>query len=138
MRLLVTILALWTIASTHLVAQMVKDPKHGLLWEDTAHSKHSKLTYKEAKEYCASLKLGNYEDWRLPTVYELLSIVDFKRYEPAIKSAFAFVETEGEYWSNTAYVGDNKEQWVISFKDGSTDSASWTYERYVRCVRDIK
>ena len=37
------------------------------------------LTYEEAKKYAAELRLGGYEDWRVPTMEELESIVDNTR-----------------------------------------------------------
>ncbi len=119
-------------------ATMVKDPKTKLIWEDTAHVSQTKVNYPQAQQYCKELRLGTFKDWRVPTLKELLSIVDYKRYKPAIKSAFDNVEEESSYWTTTLYIGDSASRWVVNFKDGATSDASQSYDRYVRCVRSIK
>jgi hypothetical protein len=37
-----------------------------------------KLGYSEALAYAGELRVGGYEDWRLPTIHELYSLVDFR------------------------------------------------------------
>jgi len=117
---------------------MVKDPARHLMWEDTPHTKETKVNYFQAKHYCSELKLGKYNDWRVPTLMELLSIVDYRRYKPAIKKPLSYVEEESSYWTTTLYIGDSGSRWVVNFKDGATSDASENYDRYVRCVRDDK
>ncbi|RRS30204.1 MAG: hypothetical protein P794_08015 [Epsilonproteobacteria bacterium (ex Lamellibrachia satsuma)] len=117
---------------------MIKDPKTNLMWEDTQHAENVKITQIKAKEYCRELTLGSFDDWRLPTLAELLSIVDYTRYKPAILNAFSHTEKESFYWTNTAYADTSDEFWGVNFKDGATSNAAEYYDRYVRCVRDIK
>ena len=134
------IVFMMTVALSVVMAEptMVKDPKSNLIWEDTLHTTEEKVTHIEAKAYCEALKLGAFENWRLPTLNELLSIVDHTRYKPATLKEFNHVDNDTLYWSNTAYAGGSSEFWGVVFKDGATDDASETYGRYVRCVRDIK
>ncbi len=136
MRLLVAL----GMGTSMLLAQttMIKDPKHHLLWEDLPHTKETKLTYKEAQSYCSELTLGGFDDWRVPTLKELLTIVDYHRYKPALKAPFGYVEAESSYWTSTPYVGDSSTRWVVNFKDGATSDASENYDRYVRCVREMR
>ena len=119
-------------------ATMIKDPKSNLVWEDTMHVSEVKITHIKAKSYCSELKLGAFEDWRLPTLNELLSIVDYKRYKPALLKEFSYANKDTLYWSSTPYAKTSDEFWGVSFKDGATSNASETYDRYVRCVRDAK
>jgi hypothetical protein len=114
---------------------MVKDPATNLIWEDTTHTTEEKLTQGEAKAYCESLKIGEVAGWRLPTLQELLSIVDYTRAEPAILKEFSHVNGDKLYWSSTPYVGSQDEFWGVKFEDGSTEGASGNYDRHVRCVR---
>jgi hypothetical protein len=114
---------------------MVRDSSTHLIWEDTTHSEETKVTFKEAKSYCKELQLGEYNNWRLPTLGELLSIVNYKKYKPAIIDGFTQVNKDTLYWSSTPYIKEADEYWGVSFKDGSTSNASINYDRYVRCVR---
>lgn len=117
---------------------MVKDPVNNLIWEDTLHASEEKVTHLEAKAYCQALKLGAYEDWRLPRLTELLSIVDYRRYKPAILKEFKHVDNDTIYWSSTVSARTSDDFWGVVFRDGATKTASGLYGRYIRCVRDIK
>ncbi len=117
---------------------MVKDPKNNLIWEDTLHASEVRVTQSEAESYCKTLTLGTFDNWRLPTLPELLSIVDYTHYKPAILKEFKHVENDTLYWSSTVYVRSAGDFWGVVFHDGSTKSSSEIYDRYVRCVRDAK
>ena len=133
---------IWVIAIVSSMAMaepsMVKDPVNNLIWEDTLHASEEKMTHLEAKSYCQGLKLGAYENWRLPTLNELLSIVDFRRYKPAILKEFQHVDNDSIYWSSTISARTSDDFWGVVFRDGSTKTTSGLYGRYIRCVRDMK
>lgn len=117
---------------------MVKDPAHNLIWEDTIHASDEKVTHPEAITYCKALKIENITGWRLPTLTELLTIVDYKRYDPAILQEFNHTDDHAIYWSNTPYISAKNAFWGVNFKDGHTKDAMGNYGRYLRCVKDIK
>jgi hypothetical protein len=117
---------------------MVKDSRTNLMWEDTPHTRETKITQPRAKVYCSELKLGNFEDWRLPSIQELLSLVDYARISPAILKEFSYVEKESFYWTNTVVADESDAFWGVNFKRGASSKASEYYDRYVRCVRDAK
>lgn len=52
----------------------VADNVTGLVWQKT-HS--AKMAYAEAASYCDDLSLGGATDWRVPTIKELYSLIDF-------------------------------------------------------------
>lgn len=116
---------------------IVKDDSRKLLWEDTLHVEDIKITHIKAKEYCSELTLGGYNHWRLPTLTELLTIVDYTKYKPALLKEFEHVNKDTIYWTSTPYVRSSDEYWGVNFKDGATSNATETYDRYVRCVKDI-
>ncbi len=132
-----TLLPLWIILGTFVSAGMVKDLRTGLMWEDSYHSKETKITHPRAVVYCRELKLGGYDDWRLPTIQELLSIVDYSKEEPAILGVFDNVDDEGFYWTSTLVAGEDDEYWGVNFKHGESSRAAEYYDRYVRCVRNV-
>jgi len=117
---------------------IVKDPSTSLMWEDTKHTQDGSVSYIEAEKYCIDLELGNHKDWRIPTLLELLSIVDYKRSQPATLKEFSHVDHDRLYWSSTPYVNATESFWGVIFDDGNTDNASAIYDRRVRCVRAVK
>ncbi|SFV91110.1 hypothetical protein MNB_SV-4-162 [hydrothermal vent metagenome] len=113
---------------------VVVDTKLGLIWQDNSVAKNTKKSWKDAKRYCANLTYGK-KPMRLPTYDELLSIVDYDRYDPAIMPSFKNVNTSDPYWSSSVYVANEKYAWIVSFENGSTNGGNKTYEYYVLCVR---
>ena len=116
------------------VGNIVIDKKRNLMWQDDVSAKSVKRDWSGAKRYCQNLSLGGYSDWRLPDYYELVSIVDYDRYDPAIFSLFKNTASD-YYWSSSVYVSYSSNAWGVQFSDGSTYYTSKTNKRYVRCVR---
>jgi len=117
---------------------MVKDPRTNLMWEDTPHVREAKIRQPRAVIYCNELTVGGFEDWRLPTIQELLTIIDYTRISPAILREFSYTEDESFYWSKTHVADEDDAFWGVNFKRGESSKASEYYDRYARCVRDAK
>ena len=133
--------SIWIMAlTTFLSAEttMLKDPGTHLIWEYTEHVKEVKVNHMQARAYCKNLTLGGYDDQRVPTLKELMTIIDYNRYKPAILKEFRYVDEDTLYWSSTPFARAADEYWGVSFKDGGTDNAGEVYDRYVRCVRNAK
>ena len=121
---------------------VVKDDIYKLMWQDGDLSPHE-MTHDEAVHYCENLNSAGFNDWRLPTIKELLSITDDTRFEPAINKAFKNVAYEttdhrGErwYWSQTKSAGASSRVWVVNSNDGFVGWRDVSSRRFVRCVRD--
>lgn len=85
---------------------------------------------------CGSLNLGGHTDWRLPTSNELIDIVDYGQYNPAIDATY-FPNTEpGFYWSSDTEAGSPSSAWYVNFQDGDDNAVAATGGYYVRCVRN--
>ena len=134
------IILMMTVALSMAMAEttMVKDPTTNLIWEDTTHTSEDKITLDEAKTYCETLKVTEVAGWRLPTLNELLTIVDYTRADPAIRKEFNHVKSGTVYWASTPYVRSRDQFWGVDFKDGTTEGTSRNYNRYVRCVKAAK
>lgn len=90
-----------------------------------------------AYAHCASLQLDGHDDWRLPNVNELLSIVDFGVVAaPAIETTvFSNTITSGLYWSSTIRANSLNTIFTVVFNDGAIFPVSRSSGQYVRCVR---
>ena len=107
------------------------DKDTNLMWQDS--SKNVERTWQSAIDYCKDLNYAGYNDWRLPTYYELIGIVDYSRYNPAIKRGFKNT-VSNRYWSSE-YVSDSGNAWYVYFKGGYSDDGNKSGNLYVRCVR---
>lgn len=111
--------------------KIVVDNNTGLQWQQTVPVKEYSL--KTAEEYCAKLSYGGRDDWRLPTLQELASIVDNSKFDPSIDSDY-FPETSSSsdfLTSSKSETGDNV--WSINFWHSNMRLANESY--FVRCVR---
>ncbi|MEA3366926.1 MAG: DUF1566 domain-containing protein [Planctomycetota bacterium] len=103
----------------------ITDRATGLIWTqvDSGHLKAGKkadgrLTWPEALKWAEELTFAGHSDWRLPSVKELQSIVDYTRSPDTTKSAaidpifkVTAIRNEGGkpdapwYWSSTTHAG---------------------------------
>lgn len=117
----------------------VTDTCTGLMWQQ--ETAPGMFTWQEALDYCENdLRLAEYEDWRLPDIRELQSIVDYSRFGPAIDPIFNAFTSPG-YWSSTTNAIRPNEAWTIGFNGGNVlnfPDADKVNLRYVRAVRTIQ
>ncbi len=104
---------------------LVVDSCTGLTWQKTTTSPR---TWVEALIFARNLELGGFNDWRLPNINELLSLVDYGRHTPAIDPVFEVPPTtepggagSSMLWSSTTNVRDTaRESWAVNFAEGTS------------------
>ncbi len=113
----------------------VTDKPTALVWQQTAPSS-SAATQAAAVQYCATLTLAGYTDWRLPSFVELVSLLDFGVSSPTINTTYFPNAPATFFWSSTPYAGQAGSYWDVHFDGGYTfgDSGS-SSGFYARCVR---
>ena len=111
--------------------KIVTDNETGLQWQDNASATK---TWQNAINYCEDLTLGDYDDWRLPNINELTSIVDDTKISPSLSYVFKFFASN-YYWSSTTYAGNSGYAWIVGFYYGFQNYYDKSYSLYVRCVR---
>ncbi len=125
------------LSSSVWATQTIYDKTTSLLWQDTKDNKKLSLTFSKAQDYCSKLVIGKNSNFRIPTMNELQTIIDYKNYDPAIVKGFEYVSNEA-YWTTTPFVDDDKVVWLIHFKKGERYVKDMHYDRYIRCVQNSK
>ena len=132
----------------------VTDNVSGLMWEKLSDdgSIHDKdTTYTWANAFNVKIaglnaaSFAGYNDWRLPNVKELQSIINFGVVNPSTYSQFSnscmggctptacSCFTVASYWTSTT--AQNASAWVVFFSEGRTIFTLKTGTFYVRAVR---
>lgn len=112
----------------------VSDSRHGLTWQ--ASGADDPLDRQGAQEYIEELNrrgFGGSSQWRLPTVDELLSILDPPGLGKKDCIPPAFDRTQKVLWSSDrrTFVSG----WYVNMEAGFAGSADFTCHFYVRAVR---
>jgi hypothetical protein len=113
--------------------EIVYDSKTELYWQSQPSSK--KFDWSGAIEHCSNLTYGGKSDWRLPNLYELKSLVDYKKYNPAIATTLIDIKTYDWYWSSSKDVSDSASSWLVNFKNGGGNWYNKSDKNYALCVR---
>ena len=103
----------------------VTDIDSGLMWAQTAGPS---VTWEAAKNYAKGITIGGYNDWRLPDVKELASLIDFDILNfpelaggvPCIDRTFFPQATAASYWTATKlHSPTGGEAWYVDFAGGN-------------------
>ncbi len=118
--------------------EIVTDHVTGLMWEDDVNVSVKASIKPDGTNYdmdavCATRDTGAYNDWRAPTISELLTFADF-----GIVALYPKVAEQFPSWtiSKSIYSGKTTYSWRISY--ASTFHVSAVYmssTNYLRCVR---
>jgi hypothetical protein len=115
---------------------VVFDHATGLIWQKSGSD--YKLFYTQAHEYVEELnsqKFAGYNDWRLPTIPELMSLL-----EPSEKNGDLFIDpvfdaTQRWCCSADLIAGSSAAAWGVDFSYGRVDWGDVSDDYYVRAVR---
>jgi hypothetical protein len=77
----------------------------GLIWTAAPLNGGKDMNHADATKAAAGLDLLGAKDWRLATIQELLSIVDYERWNPAVDPAH-FKGPYGWTWTSTLVKGE--------------------------------
>ena len=122
-----------------------------LMWEKETQE----MTWYEATEYAKNLRLGGYDDWRLPTSEELLGVVilcggvvlalgdgdweeiiNKNKANEIYQTKYKVKGFESDYyWSSITNVDFKHDAWYVGFHYGNGDWDSKFNSSYARCVR---
>lgn len=114
----------------------ISDNVTGLMWQQTMAPK---MTYAQALKAAKQLSLAGHRDWRVPTIKELYSLIEFDGQVKGQKAITPFIDTtyfnqpigdtdkgerqiDAQTWSSTQYVGrtmrNDETVFGVNFVDG--------------------
>lgn len=125
----------------------VYDPNTGLVWmrclmgqtwsanTSTCQGMPGALTFSQAQSKNGVTSFASQSDWRVPTIRELISIVDYSKSNPSIDST-AFPNQPPSYtWSSSAYTFAGSFKWAVSFLNGLVSGTPQEQAFSLRMVR---
>jgi len=116
----------------------VSDNLTGLMWTKDAnlpansiHLRHKIVgildvkTSQGALEYVDTMNTGagtyGYNDWRLPNIKEIRSLVDYSRHACALPQEHPFINVKSNfYWSSSPCKHQFSLAWIVNMRDGRT------------------
>jgi hypothetical protein len=106
-------------------------------WKNSA-STLAGLNNQQIQNTCSGYA-GNYTDWRLPTINELKSLVNYGSADSAQwLDSKGFVNVKSTfYWSSTTYLGNPSYAWAIKTYSGMEARANKYKRYYIFPVRNI-
>lgn len=122
------------------------DKRTGLMWMRSALGITWEAKPTEKREFAATFTweaacvighfFAGHADWRVPTVDELISLIDLSQYDPAIDSVAFPNSPSGSFWTCSSSAGDRACVWHVDFFTGSAHTTSTPSLHFpVRLVR---
>lgn len=104
---------------------------------ETCDGQGERYTWQNALQLATTYRAGGHDDWRLPNLKELVSLVQRACVDPAIDLAVFPAAPSDSYWSSTPNTAADKadEAWSVGFYNGRLESRSKQQDFYVRMVR---
>lgn len=82
------------------------------------------------------LMSANFGEWKVPSIKELLTIVDYEKVNPAcINESFSFNDNSYSFWCSSSCVHSKYSAWSVNFVFGYVESNLKKYTCSVRLVR---
>ncbi len=109
----------------------VKDNATGIIWEQEDDG--ALRTWNEAQTYCKNLDKASLT-WRMPSIEELIYLMDKGTSHPAIDDIFVNVKSTA-YWSANDYLLKGEDNaWTVNTPIGNTNDPDKNATYYIRCV----
>jgi hypothetical protein len=119
--------------------EAVLDRETGLVWERSPTVRTFTVSWSEALSVCFQLNAGGRTGWRLPTVPELMSLIDrsvpIVTLQARLPVGHPFNVDSRTFWAATIDVDDPNNAWAVPMSDGSPFKRFKNFEVFGWCVR---
>jgi len=117
---------------------IIIDRATGLWWAlDEAcsiNNNRNVLTWSAAVQYPTGRSYAGKSDWRLPNVQEIVSIINFDVYNPAIYGSTFFLSNLS-FWTSTTSAINSLNAWFCDIASGDISFATKLWEFPIYCCR---
>ena len=117
--------------------KVVIDHVTGLMWHQSGSRLH--MNWAKAKQWIKDLnssEYAGYNDWRLPTVEEAVSLLEKAKKSDNIYIDTVFDKNQLYIWTGDSY--GSRTAWVVSFRNGQVTWIRIDFRNYVRPIRTMK
>ena len=126
------------IVLTNMNSEAVLDRETGLVWEKVPSTQN--LPWVGASSHCIDRTVGGRRGWRLPTLQDLLSLIDPTQIDPpqmiaALPPGHPFTVQLSGFWTATSHPGDATVQWAFHLVGGVTAILRKSQQELPWCVR---
>lgn len=110
---------------------VVTDKVTGLMWQkcdvgytgadcriDDQHQGPRLMSWLLALDFASNNTNYGYNDWRLPNIKELQSLVESACFNPALNDALFPIKNYGHYWTSTPDTVNDTKVWVMDLGSG--------------------
>lgn len=116
------------------VGETVVNSQSALMWQDNTESTSNEKTWQEAQQYCDALLWSGYDNWRLPTAQELLTVIEYHGKNSELVYTFKHLAV-GFYWSSSQPKGEPLNASRVYLDLGCIDGMPKQDSYKVKCVR---
>ncbi len=109
----------------------VTDENTGLLWQSEVQGNKD---WNESTAYCNQLDFAGHTDWRLPEIFEWISIITYSRYQPIFHPLFG-IHASQRHWSSTPLADDGSQAWYVDTNGGNIRYLGGSEKGSTKCVR---
>ncbi|MBD3337845.1 MAG: DUF1566 domain-containing protein [Candidatus Lokiarchaeota archaeon] len=117
---------------------VIVDSASGLMWKQGDFSEYSE--FEGAKNYAVRLHYAGYDDWRLPTLEEAMSLMEPQKNNKGYHINPSFSSKHTWIWTCDQVMDSSQifKAWIVYFKEGYCDCSNLGVSSCVWTVRSIQ
>ena len=114
---------------------VVIDSASGLMWQQSGSLEVMK--FEDAKIWSGGIYFAGFDDWRLPTLEEAMSLMETEKNKDSLYIDPRFNKKQRYIWTVDRLKGELQAKWIVTFHKGSCDSY-YFLSSHVRAVRSAQ
>ncbi len=115
--------------------EIVVDYNSGLMWQQSGSEES--MNFENASAYIAQINMeqyAGYNDWRLPTLEEAMSLVEPEKSNSGLNVDSVFDQKQGWIWTSDIF--SSSRMWIVVFYDGYCNN--FDVDKGNSCVRAVR